>query len=78
MSIEAFARPVVTSSFSPGSALEPRARERRALAHRHDDLERREPLDQRVVVGDVVVERGQRDRVAERRPTARADSATPW
>ena len=45
--------------------LENGAREGRSLAHGDDDLEPREPLDERGGVGDVVGEDGRRDRARE-------------
>ena len=54
----------------PRQALEQRAREWRSLAHRDDHLETRQPLRERVLVVEVVVEGGQLDGVAEPLPAA--------
>ena len=62
--------PVVTSSRRSGSRSSSAARERRALAHRDDDVERLEPGGQGVRVGDVVVEHDDADRPGELRPVA--------
>ena len=55
-SIEALARPVVTMSRRAGQPLDHGSRERRALAHQHHHVVRRQPGDQALRVRLVVVE----------------------
>jgi len=73
--MEALTKPVEAMSFSRGQSFENRARERRALTHDADDLERRQASGQGVRIVEVVVEDGDGRPSRQRRPVRHLQAA---